>query len=290
MPSGKQVLIHLIEKHSQNESSEQDLHEISENFRIALLLHGSTSTDMWFNFERLAWHSKTDESGTLRQGLGLRGKEIFLLDIFEDIFHNDRILEAINSELSHLTEDELEDSVHTILLLLWATEFCSQLNQVENGGVLDHNQLKKWYKSYREKLANFRLDPGEFLGCTDETYKKICRDKLFEIHQGKNIEPPQTDPTISVEGEGININSIPVTQNSTDQTSNNLSDDTKAQCEKLSRMHRHSLQLLEASKEINNTEIYHSAQALTQCLQNHLIEYENTLKTSDLLTPKDTQT
>ncbi|MCP4264200.1 MAG: hypothetical protein GY777_01260 [Candidatus Brocadiaceae bacterium] len=73
MPSGKQVLLHLLQKFSQQVQDEEDLSEVSEDLRVALLLHGSTPDDMWFKVERMAWLSKKDEEYSdeepVRQGL-----------------------------------------------------------------------------------------------------------------------------------------------------------------------------------------------------------------------------
>ncbi len=55
MPSGKQVLLHLLEKYSLHLHEEKDLSEISEDLRIAFLLHGSTPEHMWYDVENIEW-------------------------------------------------------------------------------------------------------------------------------------------------------------------------------------------------------------------------------------------
>ncbi len=182
MPSGKQVLLHLLEEYSQKLQDDEDLSEVSENLRIALLLHGSTSEDMWFNVERISWLSETDENGEVdRQGLGIKGKNIFLSDIFESMTYDSNIPERVKIDFPDLTDEEFESANHIMWLLLIAPQFFSSLSSIENEGNIDLDQVSKHLIGYRKKLAVFRKDPGDYLGWVDEEMKRKCREKLDEI-------------------------------------------------------------------------------------------------------------
>ena len=86
MPSGKQILLHLLEKYSLDFQEEENLSEVSENLRAAFLLHGSTPEKMWYNVENIEWGSKKDEKNQIViQGLKIRGKDILLSELFEEI-------------------------------------------------------------------------------------------------------------------------------------------------------------------------------------------------------------
>lgn len=187
MPSGKQVLLYLLQKFSQKVQNEEDLFEVSEDLRAALLLHGSTPDHMWFNVERIAWLSEEDEDGPIRQGLGLRGKNIFLSDIFESMTYDDEIPENVKRDFPNLTKDEFTSATDIMWLLLSSTQWFDCLSSVENNGQLDMKQVKDWMISYRQKMNLFRKDPADYLiglDNIDPEYESIIneyRDKLKNI-------------------------------------------------------------------------------------------------------------
>jgi hypothetical protein len=81
MPSGKQILLSLLNECSQRLVEGQDVEVVSEQLKAGLLLHGSTPDEMWFHVDRMAWISENEDGEIVRQGLGLREKNIFLSDL-----------------------------------------------------------------------------------------------------------------------------------------------------------------------------------------------------------------
>lgn len=166
MPSGKQVLLHLLEKYSLTLQEEGDLQNVSEDLRVAFLLHGSTSNEMWHNVDKIEWGSEYNGEGKLtRQGLSIKGKSIMLSDLFEAITPSiKQIPSHISKSFPGLTLDEFNSATHLMWLSLKSIEFSSGLSQVENNGTMDFNQLEKWLNSYKNKMALFRENPNGFLG------------------------------------------------------------------------------------------------------------------------------
>jgi len=185
MPSGKQVLLHLLEKYSQQLQNDEDLSEVSEDLRIALLLHGSTPPDMWFHVERMVWLTETTEISSFtstKQGLGIKREKLFLSELFARMTESREIPENVQSVYPELSEDEYESATHVMWLLLKSLEFSSNLNEVEDNGKLDVEQWEKWKVSYRKKLAAFREDPAVTIGYDDEESKKKYKEKLDVIN------------------------------------------------------------------------------------------------------------
>ncbi len=180
MPSGKQLLLHLLEKNSIH-PEEQNLSETSEDIRIALLLHGSTNEDMWFNAERVAWSSDPDKHDHSRQGLSVRGKDYFISDIFESMINDAKIPESVKTDFPKLTQEEFHSVNHIIWLILTAFEWNSYHDQIEDKGQINQEQVNKWLNVYRQKLQAFREDPGDFVGYVDEDKKKECKEKFDRI-------------------------------------------------------------------------------------------------------------
>ncbi len=136
---------------------------------------------MWFNVERLAWLSEKDEDGHTRQGLGLKGKNIFLSDIFSSMTYDEDIPNQVKKDFPKLTKEEYISATEIIWLLLISTQWFSSLSSLENDGVLDMEPVKNWLQSYRKRLIDFRKDPGEYLGITDTAAIQEYRDKLKNI-------------------------------------------------------------------------------------------------------------
>ena len=180
MSSGKQVLLHLLEKYSQKLQADEDLDEVSEDLRVALLLHGSTPDDMWFNVERVSWLSKGEDEDVSRQGLGIKGKNIFLSDIFESMSYKAGLFDNVKDDFPNLTEAEYLSALQIIWLIITATEWFSGYESIENDGKLDFEQMEIYLKSYKKKMKLFRDNPGDFLGYEDKSllqeYKKILED------------------------------------------------------------------------------------------------------------------
>jgi hypothetical protein len=163
MPSGKQILLSLLNECSQRLVEGQDVEVVSEQLKAGLLLHGSTPDEMWFHVDRMAWISENEDGEIVRQGLGLREKNIFLSDLFECMVSNE-IPDKVIEEYPNLTKNEYNSATSIIWCLLSSLQFFSQLISVENDGNLDEDQAEKLIDGYRKKLEKFRENPDEIIG------------------------------------------------------------------------------------------------------------------------------
>jgi len=137
MPSGKQILLALFSKFSQEFQEAGALQHVSDVMRAGLLLHGSTAEETWFKVARAAWLSEEDKDGHVRQGLGLEKQRIFLSDLFEEITASAKIPEPVRKAYPALTKSEYESATFLMWLILSSCQFFSGLASVENGGKLD---------------------------------------------------------------------------------------------------------------------------------------------------------
>ncbi len=170
MASGKQVLLHLLEKYSLSFQEKQNLSEVSEDLRVALLLHGSTPPEMWYNVENIEWGNEQSKKNKISiQGLKIKGKDIMLSELFEQItWDEEKIPNRVSERFTELTIDEYKSAIHIIWLILKGIEYSDSLSQVENNGVMDFEQLDRWLVSYRKKMNLFRENPNVFLGIEEE--------------------------------------------------------------------------------------------------------------------------
>jgi hypothetical protein len=163
MPSGKQILLSLLNECCQRLVEGQDVEVVSEQLKAGLLLHGSTPDEMWFHVDRMAWISENEDGEIVRQGLGLREKNIFLSDLFECMVSNE-IPDKVIEEYPNLTKNEYNSATSIIWCLLSSLQFFSELISVENDGNLDEVQAEKLVDGYRKKLEKFRENPDEIIG------------------------------------------------------------------------------------------------------------------------------
>jgi len=182
MASGKQILLHLIQKFSQKRSDPKSLRDVSEDIRFGFLVHGSTAPDSWFDAERIAWISDTDENEYVRQGIGLRGSKYFLSDIVHELTCPDEIPAHIAEKFPDLTTEEYHSISRMIFLITIACEYHSSLESVENGGAINLEELERFRRSYHQKMKNFREAPSEYLTGMEgvdeyhRRYERIRRD------------------------------------------------------------------------------------------------------------------
>ena len=164
MPSGKQILLSLLQDCSQRLVEGEELEEVTDRLKAGLLLHGSTPDEMWFHAERVAWISKIEDGEITKQGLGLKDKGIFLSDLFEYIVWNEEIPQQVQKEIPNITQKEYTSAIHIIWCLLSSLQWFSCLSSVENAGKLDEYTAERLITSYRRKLAMFRENPDSIIG------------------------------------------------------------------------------------------------------------------------------
>jgi len=159
MPSGKQVLLSVLQKYSQSKQEKDDLPAVSERVKSALSLHCSTSGETMAKLEKLSWLSESDESGVVKQGLGLAKEEMFLSDLFEELIEEDEIPARIKKRFPRLTQKDYSDSLDVIWSLLSSLQYWDELSSVENDGQLNHEESEKLLTTGAKTLKSFGKDP-----------------------------------------------------------------------------------------------------------------------------------
>jgi hypothetical protein len=159
MPSGKQVLLSVLQKYSQSKQENDDLPAVSERVKSALALHCSTSGETMAKLEKLSWLSESDESGVIKQGLGLASGDVFLSDLFEELILEDEIPARVKKRFPSLTQKDYSDSLDMIWSLLSSLQYWDELSSVENGGQLNHEENEKLLKTGAKALKSFGADP-----------------------------------------------------------------------------------------------------------------------------------
>ncbi len=168
MASGKEILLKYLKKYSLNFQEESDLEQASDYLRIALLLHGSTSDEMWHNMDNIEWGNKFEDGAIIEQGLKVKGKNIMLSDLFEQMIDDENIPLSLKKSYPHLLKEEYQSAIHIIYLILKSIEHNVYLSKIENEGNVDEKKLKTTFEAYQKKLQSFRENPNQFLGYDDE--------------------------------------------------------------------------------------------------------------------------
>lgn len=167
MASGKQVLLHFLKKYSQQRTKKEDLVDVSENIRVGLLLHGSTSKESWRIVDTIEWGEEIDEESNeiLSQGLKIKDKNISLTELFEYITWESetKVPKKVAKRFPELTLSEYDVATRIMGLILSSIEWSCWLSEVENDGNMDFVELSKYLKSYKEKLGNYREDPENYV-------------------------------------------------------------------------------------------------------------------------------
>ena len=164
MPSGKQILLSVLQELSQKRST--DLHEATDRLNPAMLVHASTAYETWFTVEKHGWLSETDADydDSVRQGIGLRESNVFLSDLFECIVDSPEVASKVKEKYPQLSQEDYEDATSMIWQLLSALQYYSELDSVENDGKLDLEERDRFITCYLKKLKRHREDPDKFHG------------------------------------------------------------------------------------------------------------------------------
>lgn len=171
MPSGKQILLHFLQKYSLGVQRHEKTEEISENIRVGLLMHGSTNDEMWQNVDTIEWGAKVNNQEEIYcQGISIKNKSIFLTDLFEHMIWDaeESIPPKVKERFPELTQSEYEAAISIISLLLSSFEWSDHLSKIEQGGKIDTETLEKHLKSYKKKMRLYRENPEAYLG-----YKEV---------------------------------------------------------------------------------------------------------------------
>jgi hypothetical protein len=159
MPSGKQVLLSVLQKYSQSKQENIDLASVSDRVKSALALHCSTAGETMAKLEKLSWLSESSESEVVKQGLGLSKGKVFLSDLFEELIQEDEIPARVKNRFPSLTQEDYSDSLDMIWSLLSSLQYWDELSSVENDGQLDQLESEKLLKTGSKSLKSFGEDP-----------------------------------------------------------------------------------------------------------------------------------
>lgn len=167
MASGKQILIHFLNKYSLQKTKKEDLVDVSEDIRVGFLLHGSTPKEMWQIVDTIEWGEETaDESDeVINQGLRIKDKNISLPELFDYMTWESehKIPKRVAKRFPELTQSEYYAATRIMGLIFSSIEWSQQLTEIENGGKLDSEALDRYLKSYKEKLGYYREDPENYI-------------------------------------------------------------------------------------------------------------------------------
>ena len=166
MLSGKQILLHLLNKYSLQLQQKEDLEEVSESIRTGLLMHGSAPAGRWKELAMVEWGEERseDEEEVIMQGLHVKGKNIPLSDMFEEILEDaDYQMPAkVARRFPDLKQEEYEAATLVMALILSSVEWHAWTAGVENGGKMDAEALNGYLTAARKKWQLFREDPENY--------------------------------------------------------------------------------------------------------------------------------
>lgn len=160
MPSGKQILLKVLSEISQGTVPPGTKEEISEKIRAALLLHGSTASDLWPAVEHIHWGTENDERAQpVRCGITYDG--IFLSDLFEELTRPDGIPPHVACKYPGLSPQRYREAVRFTWLILSSVQWFEELAPVEDEA--DTNATgDALLANYIQKLQHFRKHPEDF--------------------------------------------------------------------------------------------------------------------------------
>lgn len=158
MPSGKQILLEELTKFSQRDIDEDSVGEVSDRFRAALLLHGSTADSAWPTVERVSW---TKAGGVHGPSLASNGE--FLANIFSSLLTSE-IPESVKEDFPELTELDFRAAMRVMYMLITQFYYQPDLASVENDGNIEADKANRLIEAYMAKLRNYRANPEAWLG------------------------------------------------------------------------------------------------------------------------------
>lgn len=159
MPSGKQVLLNLLQKYSQTPQKDSELEEATKDIQSALCAHCSTSGETMEKIIQMGWLSLSDKDGLVKQGLGLKKSNVFISDIFEELIEVDEMPERITKRFPNLTQKEYSTALDMIEWLLSSLQYWEELHAVENGGIIEESEKEKILIGYKRWLDSYKREP-----------------------------------------------------------------------------------------------------------------------------------
>lgn len=159
MPSGKQVLLKILQDYSQQRLADNDLEQASETIRSALCGLCSTSSETMEEIQEMGWLSYSDDGELVKQGLGLVKADVFLSDLFEELIEDNEIPDRIKERFPELTQQQYSSGLDMIWWFLSSVQYWEELSPVENGGVLEDDKAKEHLNNYKNWLKRYEKEP-----------------------------------------------------------------------------------------------------------------------------------
>ena len=159
MPSGKQVLLSVLQQYSQGLQKDSELDEVTDVIKSALCAHCSTSGETMEKIQRMRWLSESEDDDVVKQGLGLEGANVFLSDLVEELIEDDTIPEKIKSRFPEITQVQYTTGLDMIWWLLSSLQYFDELKSVENKGYLDDEDRERMLNDYSKWLDKYKNEP-----------------------------------------------------------------------------------------------------------------------------------
>ena len=142
--SGKQVLNKILENLSTKLVQSTELSEATGLLRTGLLYRGSTSGDKVEKASLIKWGSDTDDGQVWRQGVSTLSN-IFVADIFEEIWDLPEVKSKVIKKFPMLKEQEYEAAMFAIWAILTSQQMYDEYLPVECNPVnIDIERCKKF--------------------------------------------------------------------------------------------------------------------------------------------------
>jgi len=167
MKSGRQILIHLLNEYSKKFQEKEFEETISDRIKAGLLIHGSSSQQMFEFVEKSAWITQnltvdSKDRGVQRQGLGLKSQKLLLSDLFCLITEDkENIPESVKETYPELDKENYKAGINLIYLLLRLFEWNSYNSKIEEQED-NIEEADKMLNNYLRILKEYQRNPKDF--------------------------------------------------------------------------------------------------------------------------------
>ena len=167
MKSGRQILIHLLNEYSKKFQEKEFEETISDRIKAGLLIHGSSSQQMFEFVEKSAWITQnlivdSKDCGAQRQGLGLKSQNLLLSDLFCLITEGEEnIPESVKETYPELDKENYKAGINLIYLLLRLFEWNSYNSKIEEQED-NIEEADKMLNNYLRILKEYQRNPKDF--------------------------------------------------------------------------------------------------------------------------------
>ncbi|WP_337085154.1 hypothetical protein [Elizabethkingia anophelis] len=167
MRSGKQILLYLLTKYSQEFQKESSIEIVSDRVKSGILVLCSTAQFMFEYIDKYEWitqnHIVEDKDfGPERQGLGLKNQKLLLSDLFALITEDEtKIPKNIKRIYPNINIEDYKAGVHLIWSLLRALEWSVNFEGIESEKS-DLQKAEETINNYLKILKTYRKNPEDY--------------------------------------------------------------------------------------------------------------------------------